>query len=386
MKVLVGVTGGIAAYKTLSLIRLFKKAGYEVKVVLTENAARFVTPLSFETVSGNPVYDDTFARRESLSHISLRDWADLLVVAPATANFMAKAAAGIADDLLSTLVLSFSRRRYVCPAMNEGMWAAEATGRNLRRMLEDGWKQIGPASGELACGVAGEGRMSEPEDIFSRIHSPDRLSGKIVVTAGATRQRLDAVRFLSNNSTGKMGCAVAAEALQRFKEVVLVHAGLSVPVPSGVRAVAAMSAEDMLEALREELYGASALVMAAAVSDYTPAEVHQGKMKKEAGDLDLRLVRTPDLLLETREQRRGVFTVGFAMESENMEENALEKLRSKGLDCIVANPLGLADAGFASDTNRVVFFDRAGGREDWGLLLKSEVAARIVERIPPLPD
>jgi len=383
MKVLVGVTGGIAAYKTLALIRLLRKAGSEIKVVLTGNGAKFVTALSFESISGTPVYDDTFARRESLAHLSLRDWADLLVIAPATANFLGKAANGIADDLLSTLALSFRKERYICPAMNVGMWEALATRRNLRQMQGDGWHTIGPGSGDLVCGVTGDGRMSEPEEIAAVLLGAGRSKGKIVVTAGATREPVDAVRFFSNSSTGKMGCAVAEAAAHCFEEVVLVHASLAVPVPDGVRAVTALTAEEMLQTLRKELSGAHALVMAAAVSDFTPEKMFPGKIKKAGAEgMALQLVRTPDLLLETREQRQSVFTIGFAMESENLEENAMNKLRAKGVNCIVANPLGLADAGFTSDTNRVLFLNSEGVREDWGLMPKKEIAGRIVERIP----
>ena len=385
INVLIGVTGGIAAYKTLSLIRQLRKAGCSVKVILTENGAKFITALSFESISGNPVYDDTFARRESFSHISLRDWADMLIVAPATANFISKAANGLADDLLSTLALSFHKERYVCPAMNSGMWDAAATQRNLLVMANDGWQVIGPGSGELACGVTGQGRMSEPEEIVETIFGSGKMDGKIVVTAGATIQPVDAVRFLSNRSTGKMGCAVAEAAARRFTEVVLIHASLSVPVPDGVRVVEAETAAEMLDALSVELKGAHVLVMAAAVSDFTPEAVHSGKIKKHgSSELTLRLVATPDILKETRSLRENVFTVGFAMESENMEDNARQKLSKKGLDCIVANPLGLDDAGFASDTNRVVFMDKTGGREDWGLLLKSEVASKIVAKFPDI--
>lgn len=381
MNILVGVTGGIAAYKTLSLVRLLRERGAAVRVVMSENAARFVTPLSFETVSGQPVSIDPFGSRDNMAHISLRDWADLLVVAPATANFMAKAATGIADDLLSTTALACRCPRLICPAMNSAMWDAAPTRRNLDRLLGDGWTVIGPERGGLACGEEGPGRMSEPELILEaclQAAPGHKVPAKIVVTAGATRQPLDAVRFLTNRSTGLMGTALARAAAVRFGEVVLVHAGLTVPLPAGVRTVEALTAEAMLEALQAELPGAAALVMAAAVADYTPETVLPGKLKKGEGPLVLSLVRTPDILLETRALRQGIYTIGFAMESDELEANARKKLEAKGLDMIVANPLGLPDAGFGTPTNRVLVLDREGGREDWGLLTKEAIAGRLI--------
>lgn len=382
MNILVGVTGGIAAYKTLSLVRLLRERGAAVRVVMSENATRFVTPLSFETVSGQPVSSDPFGSRDNMAHISLRDWADLLVVAPATANFMAKAAAGIADDLLSTTALACRCPRFVCPAMNSAMWDAAPTRRNLDRLIADGWTVIGPESGGLACGEEGPGRMSGPETILEaclQTAPGQKIPGKIVVTAGATRQPLDAVRFLTNRSTGLMGTEIARAAAARFTEVVLVHAGLAVPLPAGVRTVEALTAEAMLEALQAELPGAVALVMAAAVADYTPETVLPGKLKKGEGPLTLTLVRTPDILQETRSLRKGMYTIGFAMESDDLEQNARKKLEAKGLDMIVANPVGLPDAGFGTPTNRVLVLDRDGGREDWGLLSKRDIAARLVD-------
>lgn len=393
LKILVIATGGIAVVKLPALIRLFRRQGALVRVVLTENAARFVTPLAFEALSDQPVYEDMFARRDSFTHISLRQWADVVLVAPATANIMGKIVTGIADDLASTVALGAAGaavRRYLCPAMNDAMWTAPATQRNLAQLAADGWKILGPGRGELACGDSGPGRMLEPEEIARQVlgrYNGSPGLGKLVVTAGATRQPIDAVRFISNHSTGRMGVAVAQAALGRFSEVVLIHAFLAVPVPCGVRCREALTAEAMLEAVQDELADAQALVMCAAVADFTPEAVFDGKLKKAGrSSLDIRCVPAPDILKSTRTLRlsRSIRTIGFAMETGSLDEQALGKLEEKGLDGIVANPLDVPGAGFGGDTNIAVYFGRDGAREDWPLMSKGEMAERIMEHLARL--
>lgn len=389
LNILVAVSGGVAAVKIPQLIRGFRKKGDSVRVVLTANAARFVTPLAFEAVADGPVYDDMFARRDSFTHISLRQWADCIVIAPATANVIAKIAAGIADDLVTTVALGASGAglpRFVCPAMNDAMWRAPATARNCAVLAADGWTILGPGTGELACGDSGPGRMLEPDDIVRAVRDrrESLLPGKVIVTAGATRQALDAVRFVSNHSTGKMGIAIARALRERFSDVVLVHAALSEPLPEGIRCRAALSAEAMLAALDEELDGARALVMCAAVSDYTPKTVYEGKLKKSGSEaIVVEMVRTPDILGATADKRReqGIYTVGFAMETENLEGYARTKLEGKVIDAIVANPLDEPDAGFGSETNRAIFLTARGGREEWPLESKTAMAGRIAEHV-----
>ncbi len=393
LNVLLIATGGVAVVKAPALVRLFRKKGAVVRVVLTENAARFVTPLAFEAVSDQPVYEEMFARRDSFTHISLRQWADVVLIAPATANIMGKIAGGIADDLASTVAVGVAGAgvpRYLCPAMNDAMWAAPATQRNLAQLEKDGWEILGPASGDLACGESGPGRMLEPEEIVVAVFREAPAvpcPGKIIVTAGATRQPIDAVRFLSNRSTGKMGVAIAEAAKKVFSEVVLIHAALSVPPPVGVRVREALTAEAMLQAVTEELADAKALVMCAAVSDFTPETVFSGKLKKAGrASLDIHCVPAPDILAETKALRAGnsVSTIGFAMETADLEQEAKGKLERKGLDGIVANPLDVPGAGFGTGTNLAVYFSRSGEREEWPMMSKEQMADLILTQMETL--
>lgn len=386
MNILLGISGGIAAYKSLTLVRELRRAGATVRIILTENGARFVTPLSCEALSGQPVYDNMFARRDRYLHITLREWADQLVIAPATANCLGKLAHGLADDLLSATALAFQGPRLLCPAMNNAMWEAEVVQQNLSLLRERGWEVLGPVDGSLACGIQGAGRMQEPEKISSFLFAAERpgfCNRKIVITAGATREPLDEVRFLSNPSSGKMGVALARAARARFARVVLIHGHLDVEPPAGVVCRPALTVDAMLQAVQEELSDAAVLVMAAAVSDFRFRQQEQGKIKKAGRkSLQLQLESAPDILQETRAQRAGrVFSVGFAMECEDLEQNARHKLESKGLDCILANPLGEAGAGFASDTNRVLYLDRDGTCEQWPEADKIVIARRLLELI-----
>jgi len=387
-RILLVGTGGIALVKLPALIRMLRAQGYALRLVLTENAARFITPLTFETLLQSPVYIDPFARRDNLLHIELRKWAEMVVVAPGTANMIAKVAHGIADDLASTVLLGAGGiPRVVCPAMNDAMWAAPATQRNIAQLARDGWRFVGPVTGELACGDAAPGRMAEPEEIFRAIEDISAQEGrapyKIVITAGATEEDIDAVRCITNHSSGRMGAALAEAARARFTDVVCIHGALRVPPPAGVRLVEARSARAMLQSVCAEIADANALVMAAAVADFVPDTRATGKIKKNASGLDLRLVPAPDILLETQalREREGFHTTGFALESDELARHAQEKLIAKHLDAIVANPCSEPGAGFGSETNRAIYITKEGAREDWPIMSKREMADRILDRV-----
>jgi phosphopantothenoylcysteine decarboxylase / phosphopantothenate---cysteine ligase len=387
-RILLVGSGGIALVKLPALIRMLRARGYELRLVLTENAARFITPLTFETLLQSPVYIDPFSRRDNLVHIELRKWAEMAVVAPGTANLIAKIAHGIADDLASTVLLGTGGiPRVVCPAMNDAMWAAPATQRNIAQLAQDGWRIAGPVTGELACGDAAPGRMAEPEDIFRAIETisaeGERAPYKIVITAGATEEDIDAVRCITNHSSGRMGAALTEAARTRFTDVVCIHGALRVPPPAGVRLIEARSARAMLQSVRSEIADAHALVMAAAVADFVPDTQVPGKIKKNANGLDLRLVPAPDILLETKALREkpGFHTTGFALESGALERHAQEKLIAKHLDAIVANPCSELGAGFGSETNRAIYITKEGTREDWPTMPKREMADRILDRV-----
>jgi len=387
-RILLVGTGGIALVKLPALIRMLRKQGYALRLVLTENAARFVTPLAFEALLQAPVYIDPFARRDNLLHIELRKWAEMAVLAPGTANMIAKVAHGIADDLASTVLLGAGALpRIVCPAMNDAMWASPATQRNIAQIAQDGWRIVGPATGDLACGDAAPGRMAEPEEIFGAIEAMSkqgaRAPWKIVITAGATEENIDAVRCITNHSSGRMGVALADAARERFTDVVCIHGALRVPPPAGVRLVEARSARAMLQSVRDEIADANALVMAAAVADFVPDAQAPGKIKKSGSGLDLHLVPAPDILLETMalRQRAGFHTTGFALESDALERHAREKLAAKHLDAIVANPCSEPGAGFGSDTNRAIYIDKEGVREEWPVMPKRAMADRILDYV-----
>ncbi|MDR2734376.1 MAG: bifunctional phosphopantothenoylcysteine decarboxylase/phosphopantothenate--cysteine ligase CoaBC [Spirochaetota bacterium] len=389
-RILLVGSGGIALVKLPALIRMLRRQGYELRLVLTENAARFITPLTFETLLDHPVYIDPFARRDNLLHIGLRKWAEMAVLVPGTANMIAKLAHGIADDLASAVLLGAGGTaipRIVCPAMNDAMWEAPATRRNIEQLIRDGWRMAGPVTGELACGDDAPGRMAEPEEIFRVIESlsagDKRAPYKIVITAGATEEDIDAVRCITNHSSGRMGAALAEAARERFMDVVCIHGALRVPPPQGVRLIEARSARAMLQAVQSEIADANALVMAAAVADFVPDVKAAGKIKKSGSGMDLHLVPAPDILLETRalRARAGFHTTGFALESDALAEYAQEKLAAKYLDAIVANPCSEPGAGFGSETNRAVYLTKDGAREDWPTMPKREMADRILDRV-----
>lgn len=394
-RVLVAVSGGIAAYKVPELVRALVRAGHEVRCVATAASARFVTPLVLQTLSGHPVRSDLFDVSEEgeIDHIALADWPELVVVAPATAHLLARLAHGLADDLTSTVLLATRAPVLVAPAMNVNMWSHAATRSNVGTLRERGVTFVGPEAGALACGWEGEGRMAEPAVVAAAVESalgPRSLLGtRVLVTAGGTREPIDPVRALTNRSSGKMGFAIAAEAARRGAEVVLVSGPSAVPTPFGVRRVDVETALEMRDAVLAELPASHVVVMAAAVADFRPAEPAVRKIKKEdlAGDSApaIALVRNPDILSEISAlPREGRVIVGFAAESHDLLPAARRKLERKRCDLIVANDVSREGSGFESDRNAVVFVAPGGEAEELPLLPKPEVAARLLDRIEKL--
>jgi phosphopantothenoylcysteine decarboxylase/phosphopantothenate--cysteine ligase len=384
------VTGGIASYKAGWLARLLAQAGGEVDVVMTRAATEFVGPITFEALTGRPVHTDIFAVGRALDHIHLAREASAVVVAPATADFMARAAHGQADDLLSACLLATTAPVLLVPAMNDRMWAHPQTQRNVAHLREIGYTVLDPDSGMLAAGEgSGPGRMPEPETIFAhvgRLLDNGTLRGRsVVVTAGPTREPVDPVRFISNRSSGKMGVSVAAAAWRRGADVTLIAGPLDVPPPVGVSVVRVETTDEMRRAVACALPNADALIMAAAPADFRAARPSATKIKRAGGLATIELDSTADILAETTAQRRdGAVVVGFALETDDLLANARAKLEAKRLDLIVANPAGKPDAGFESDTNRVTLIGRDGTEEALPLRLKSEIADVIVDRVGAL--
>jgi phosphopantothenoylcysteine decarboxylase/phosphopantothenate--cysteine ligase len=383
-KVLLGVTGGIAAYKSPDLVRRLREQGAEVRVVLTASAGRFVTPLTFQAVSGHPVRSSLWdeAAEAAMGHIELARWADLVLVAPATADFLARLAAGMADDLLTTLCLATGAPITVVPAMNRLMWANPATRDNVRTLAARGVALLGPGTGDQACGETGAGRMLEPREIVAGLAvgagtAEGPLAGRrVLITAGPTREALDPVRYLTNRSSGKMGYALAAAAARAGAEAVLVSGPVNLSPPPGVRTVHVETAAQMRDAVQAELADAAVFIGAAAVADYRPAHPAPQKLKKHAGEMVVELVRNPDILAEVAASVPRPFVVGFAAETQDVEANARLKLERKSLDLIAANKVG-SDCGFDLDENSlVVLWD--GGREDLGSGTKAELADRLI--------
>lgn len=391
-RVLLGVTGGIAAYKTVQLARDLALAGADVDAVLTAGAREFVRPLTFEALTGRPAHTSLYPSGDPNLHIRLARQADLVLVAPATANFLARAAAGMADDLLSAVLLATPAPVVLCPAMNDRMYAHPATQGNLLRLREIGYLLAGPATGPLAWGEGeGPGRMLEPAEILAwagrALEGTTALSGaRIVVTAGPTREPIDPVRYVGNRSSGRMGYEIAAAAWRRGADVQLVSGPSHLPAPVGPVVTRVETAEEMRDAVAAALPHADALVMAAAIADFRPADPAGEKLKKEArGVPELRLERTPDVLRDTRPLRpQGCVVVGFALETEDAVANGRRKLEAKGLDLLVVNDAREPGAGFEVGTNRVTFLEP--GREDaaFPLLAKSEVADHLLDRVEAL--
>jgi len=386
--IVLGVTGGIAAYKSCEIVSRLRKAGAKVHVIMTKNACEFVTPLTFETLSNNPCVTDTFARPErwEVEHVALAKAADLFVIAPATANIMAKMAHGIADDMLSTTVLATRATVLVAPAMNTGMWEAKATQENLAVLKARGVEFVGPEGGFLACGDVGAGRMSEPVQIVEKItailsRKQDMAGLKVLVTAGPTREMLDPVRFVTNRSSGRMGYALAENAVQRGAEVTLVTGPVSIAVPHGVKVVPVQSTDDLYNAMMEHAPKQDIIVQSAAPADYKAESIAPQKLKKQ-GDaaLELRLVPTQDVARAVGEKKLPHQTlIGFAAETENLHDNAEKKLDRKNLDMIVANDVTKPGAGFDVDTN-IASILTDDGVEDLPLMKKTELAQVIFDR------
>lgn len=386
--VVLGVTGGIACYKSAALASKLVQRGYNVEVVMTENATQFIGPHTFESLTHNRAMVDTFDRnfQSHVEHVALADKADLLLVAPATANVIAKAAHGIADDMLTTTILACNCPKLIAPAMNTRMYENPVTRDNLNILRGYGWQVIEPASGRLACGAVGKGKMPEPEDLLEAVDHAVRyekdLEGlRVLVTAGPTREALDPVRYLTNHSTGKMGYAVARAAADRGAEVILVSGPTSLKKPAFLETIDVISAGEMFEAVRSRAAEQDLIIKAAAVADYRPAEPSEQKIKKSTGQSALALERTDDILLWLGEHKRPrQLLCGFSMETEHLLENSREKLRKKHLDMIAANSLRQEGAGFGGDTN-ILTLITAENEETLPLLSKEEAAHRLLDAL-----
>ena len=386
--VLLGVTGGIAAYKIPNLCSLLVKAGVNVETILTENAKKIVSPIPFESLSGNRCHTDTFDPLDTakVEHIALADKADLLVIAPASANILAKLRWGLADDMLSTTALACTCPVLLVPAMNTHMYENPATRENLEVLRQRGFAIMEPLSGRLACGTVGLGKMPEPQDIFDRIEAmiaweKDLKGKRVLVTAGPTQESIDPVRYITNHSSGKMGYAIAKAAMLRGAEVTLVSGPTALTAPYGVELVTIRSAQDMYEAVTGRAAEMDMIIKAAAVADYTPLTVADNKLKKSDDDMSIPLKRTKDILAYLGEHRRpGQLLCGFSMETENMLENSQKKLTKKNLDMIVANNVKVAGAGFQGDTNVITMISREDVRE-LPLMSKTEAAHAILSRL-----
>jgi phosphopantothenoylcysteine decarboxylase/phosphopantothenate--cysteine ligase len=382
-KVLLGVTGGIAAYKSAELVRRLREQGAEVQVVMTEGARHFVGVATFQALSGRPVRTDLWdaTAEAAMGHIELARWADRIVIAPASADFLARLAHGMANDLLTTLCLATDAPISVAPAMNRLMWANVATQANVATLRSRGVTILGPADGEQACGETGAGRMVEPADILATLRPSDAATGalagrKVLLTAGPTRERIDPVRFITNRSSGKMGYAVAEAARAAGADVVIVSGPVNVPTPAGVRRIDVETAEQMMDAVRAELPGTDIFIAAAAVSDYRPVQAAAEKIKKTSDSLMLALSRTTDILASVAAGTPRPFVVGFAAETQNVERNALVKLEGKRLDMIAANQVGDRLAFDCDDNALTVYWP--GGKRELARAAKRDVAAGLV--------
>jgi phosphopantothenoylcysteine decarboxylase/phosphopantothenate--cysteine ligase len=385
-RILLGVTGGIAAYKSPDLVRRLRERGAEVQVVMTEAAREFVTATTFQAVSGRPVRTDLWdaAAEAAMGHIELARWADVVLIAPATADFLARLATGQANDLLATLCLATEAPVAVAPAMNHIMWSNAATRANVATLQQRGIRIFGPGSGDQACGEVGEGRMLEPLELAERTASLHRGDGplngrRVLITAGPTRERIDPVRFISNRSSGKMGFAVAQAARDAGADVVLVTGPVSLPTPPGVRRIDVESAADMLTAVLREVSGTDIFISTAAVADYRPARPADQKIKKTSDTLDLCMERTSDVLATIAARPDRPFVVGFAAETESVEQNARLKLLKKNLDMIAANEVG-HDKAFDCEDNQLIVLWR-NGRHDLGKASKQALARELVALI-----
>ncbi|MFT4413510.1 bifunctional phosphopantothenoylcysteine decarboxylase/phosphopantothenate--cysteine ligase CoaBC [Fredinandcohnia humi] len=392
-KILLCVSGGIAVYKAVALTSKLTQSGAEVKVLMSESAMKFVTPLSFQALSKNEVYYDTFDEKDPsvIAHIDLADWADLIIVAPATANMIGKLANGIADNMITTTLLAATVPVWIAPAMNVHMYDHPAVRRNIAVLAGDGYKFIEPSEGYLACGYVGKGRLEEPEQIVELVKNhfsevPYLKQKKILITAGPTREKIDPVRFFTNRSTGKMGYALAEAASLAGADVTLVSGPTNLPTPANVKMFRVESAEEMYQHVMDHFKYCDVVIKSAAVADYRPKHVYNEKMKKQTGDLILELERTTDILKTLGEQKEHQLLVGFAAETNNIAEYAKKKLVSKNLDIVVANNVTEAGAGFGTDTNIVTLYKRDGSQLELPLMSKLDAAKAILREVKHLMD
>jgi len=386
-KIVVGVCGGIAAYKAVDVVRVLVKAGADVRVVMTRSAQSFVGPLTFEALSSNPVWTKMFGEEtgQPFRHIRWAEQADAVVVVPATANMIGKMAHGIADDPLTTLVLAARSPILVCPSMNVRMYANDRVQENMKRVAEGGVRVLHPETGSLACGDEGPGRLPEIQTIAEEIRlllSPQNLLGeRILITAGPTQEPLDPVRYITNPSSGKMGYALARVARRRGAEVLLISGPTHLQAPFGMTVIRVRTAEEMLRAVMDRMEETSIVLKAAAVSDWRPSHVSEHKVKKDEIPVPLKLEQTPDILKRLGGIKKNQILIGFAAETERLEENAQAKLTAKNLDLVVANLVGLPDSGFGADTNRVTLLYRDGRNETLPLMEKETLADVLFDRV-----
>jgi len=387
-EVILGVTGGIAAYKAAELVRELTRKGAKVHVVMTRNAQEFITPLTFQTLSGNAVQTDLFSLIEGskIGHVALADMADLVAIAPATANIIGKVANGIADDFLSTMIMATISPVLFAPSMNVNMWRSVAVQQNVARLKKAGYHFIGPEEGDLACEVIGQGRLAAVADIVERIEDllveKDMNGSRLLITAGPTHEPLDPVRFITNRSSGRMGFALARMARRRGADVILISGPTHLSVPRGnIRFISVRTASEMRDAVLEHYKECSAIIKAAAVSDYRPKFTSDQKLKKLNAGVSLEMERNPDIIGEIGSLKGDRVLVGFAAETEGLIANAREKLKEKHLDLIVANDVSRSDSGFGTETNRVVIIDSRGKADPLPLKSKDDVANIILDRV-----
>jgi phosphopantothenoylcysteine decarboxylase/phosphopantothenate--cysteine ligase len=387
MTVVLGVSGGIACYKAVELVRLMVQDGFAVRVIMTHGAREFVSPLTFQTLSGYPVATDTFnlTQESEIGHITLADSADIFVIAPATANVIGKIVAGIADDLLTTVLMATRAPVLIAPAMNIHMYGNPILQENIRKLRRVGYRLLEPAEGFLACGYEGKGRLPEPQTILDEVRrvlgKKDLADERFLITAGPNREPIDPVRYLSNRSSGKMGYALARAGLRRGASVALVSGPTSLEPPAGARLISVITAAEMRRAVLEEFPNCTAVIMAAAVSDYRPAESSSSKMKRGRASWELRLEPNPDILKELGAKKDGKLIVGFAAETDDLTANAKKKLREKNLDIVVANDVTQAGSGFDGDTNIATIVDRSGTSRALPLMTKDELADQILDHL-----